>query len=700
MDIPVLRQDLRLLPGSRDEAGESGWLLYDPLRHQYFALTRSALLLLRLLPKITSLDDLKARLANDQAQVDEHDIEQFLGFLNDNFLSVGSDAAHVEKIAQAHKKRQNHWFMWLVHNYLFIKIPLIRPDGMLDNLLRMARPLASRPARLATYALGLYGVFALIWQWEQFVTTFDHFFNWQGLSYYFLALIGVKIAHELGHALVAKHHGLRVSSMGVALLVLFPVLYTDNTDAWRLTDQRKKLQIVLAGLTVELHIALLALFSWGILDAGPAKSAAFFLATTSIAGSLLVNLSPFMRFDGYYALADFLGMQNLQPRAFELARWQLRQWLFGLPENAPEPFPPGKHFFLVIYSFATWVYRLFLFIGIALLVYFMAFKLLGLFLFIVEIIWFILRPIYAEMKRWWAKRAMFSLNRPTLRSVFIFLLLSGLAFAPWRMSISTPAILESGKQIPIHLKEAAQISELRAENHQYVEAGAVLLVASQPSLEHDIDGTARRVRLLELQLRRYANSRDDLSNKLVTEQKLGEMQSRLSALMARRAELTLRAPAAGYLQLSRPLSVEQWVQPSEQLFFIFDKQNPQIVAFISEEQMHRVRRNSTATFIANDGIHETLRAHIATIEETAIESVTYYEMTSEHDGPIAVRQDASNGASRPEEAYYKALAHPITQSDSVDHNIIGELHIETAAYAPFNALWNGIAALLVRESGF
>ena len=700
MDIPVLRQDLRLLPGSRDEAGESGWLLYDPLRHQYFALTRSALLLLRLLPKITSLDDLKTQLASDQAQVDDHDIEQFLGFLNDNFLSVGSDAAHVTRIAQAHKKRQSHWFMWLVHNYLFIKIPLIRPDNMLDKLLRMTRPLASRPARLATYALGLYGVFALIWQWEQFVTTFDHFFNWQGLSYYLLALIGVKIAHEMGHALVAKHHNLRVSSMGVALLVLFPVLYTDNTDAWRLTDQRKKLQIVLAGLTVELHIALLALFSWGILDDGPAKSAAFFLATTSIAGSLLVNLSPFMRFDGYYALADFLGMQNLQPRAFELARWQLRQWLFGLPENAPEPFLPGKHFFLVIYSFATWIYRFFLFIGIALLVYFMAFKLLGLFLFIVEIIWFILRPIYAEMKRWWAKRAIFSFNRPTLRSVFIFLLLSGFAFAPWRMSISTPAILESGKQIPIHLKEAAQVAELRAENHQYVKAGAVLLVASQPSLEHDIESTARRTRLLELELRRYANSRDDLNNKLVTEQKLGEMQSRLSALMARRAELTLRAPAAGYLQLSRPISVGQWVQPSEQLFFIFDKQRPQIVAFISERQMHRISRDSAATFIANDGIQEKLRAHIATIEETAIESVTYYEMTSEHGGPIAVRQDASDGASRPEEAYYKALAHPMTQDENVNHNIIGELHIETAAYAPYNALWNSIAALLVRESSF
>ena len=74
---------------------------------------------------------------------------------------------------------------------------------------------------------------------ESFTTTFDYFFNLQGLIYFGLAMVAVKIAHELGHALVAKHYGLRVSSMGIALLVLFPVLYTDNTDAWRLTDQRK-----------------------------------------------------------------------------------------------------------------------------------------------------------------------------------------------------------------------------------------------------------------------------------------------------------------------------------------------------------------------------------------------------------------------------------------------------------------------------
>jgi hypothetical protein len=50
--------------------------------------------------------------------------------------------------------------------------------------------------------------------------------------------------------------------------------------------------------------------------------------------------------------------------------------------------------------------------------------------------------------------------------------------------------------------------------------------------------------------------------------------------------------------------------------------------------------------------------------------------------------------------YYKALARPASQGGIVNHNIVGELHIKTAPYAPLGALWNKVAALLVRESGF
>lgn len=698
MDIPLLRQDLRLLPGGKDEAGENEWLLYDPLRHQYFALSRTALVLLRYLPKITSLEELKGLLSKDDTAIEDHEIEQFLGFLRDNFLSVGSDMAHVEKISAAQKARQHHWFMWLVHNYLFIKIPLIRPDRFLSGLLAVFRPMASRVARIAIYTLGAYGVLSLFWQWESFITTFDYFFNLKGLFYFGLAMVAVKIAHELGHALVAKHHGLRVSSMGVALLVLFPVLYTDNTDAWRLTDQRKKLQIVMAGLMVELHIALIALFSWGVLDDGPARSVAFFLATTSIIGSLLVNLSPFMRFDGYYALADFLGMQNLQPRAFELARWQVRQWFFGLPENAPEPFPTNKHYFLVFYSFATWIYRFFLFLGIALLVYFFAFKLLGIFLFAVEIIWFIGRPIYAEMKRWWARRALFSLNRQTRRTLIFSFGVLLLAFAPWRTTITAPAIIESTLQSPIHLPDAARIASLTVENGQAVKKGALLLTAVSPALDHEIELAERKTRLLELEVRRYAASSENLRDKLVGEQRLAEAQSRLSGLLKRRNELKLRAPSSGIVQFSRHLAVGHWLEPAQQLFFVFEPRMSHVVSFVDEAQMHRVKAGAEARFIAHDGVHGRFATRLVGIDETAIEQLTYPELASTNGGVIAVH--AEENGDQTVDAYYKLHAELLTVPETINANIIGTLHIETAPYAPMGSLWRATSALLLRESGF
>ena len=99
----MLRQDLRLLPGGKDEAGESEWLLYDPLRHQYFALGRTALILLRLLPKTASIEELKSLLSKDNAQVEDYEIEQFLLFIRDNFLSIGSELLMLKR-SQLRKK--------------------------------------------------------------------------------------------------------------------------------------------------------------------------------------------------------------------------------------------------------------------------------------------------------------------------------------------------------------------------------------------------------------------------------------------------------------------------------------------------------------------------------------------------------------------------------------------------------------------
>ena len=48
----------------------------------------------------------------------------------------------------------------------------------------------------------------------------------------------------------------------------------------------------------------------------------------------------------------------------------------------------------------TWIYRLVVFLGIAVLVYAFFIKLVGILLFVVEIAWFVALPVFSELRAW------------------------------------------------------------------------------------------------------------------------------------------------------------------------------------------------------------------------------------------------------------------------------------------------------------
>ena len=138
------------------------------------------------------------------------------------------------------------------------------------------------------------------------------------------------------------------------------------------------------------------------------------------------------------------------------------------------------------------------------------------------------------------------MNRQTRRTVVGISILLILAFAPWQTSITAPALIESTLKAPVHLPNAAWLTSLYVTNGQAVKRGDPLISASNPELDHQIElSVERRTRLLELEVRRYATVFESLSNKLVSEQRLVEAQSRLNGLLQQRNELQLRAPSSG-----------------------------------------------------------------------------------------------------------------------------------------------------------
>ena len=190
---------------------------------------------------------------NTTAKTSEDDLRRLLQFLDDNDLIVDTSPEAARKLAKKKARGRQHWLMWLLKNYLFMRVPLLRPDRYLTVLLPLARPFFSRGFVLASLMAALIGLALAVRQWEAFVHTFLYFLSWEGAVYYAMALFLAKVLHELGHAFAAKLNGCRVPTMGVAFLILWPVLYTDVTDAWRLKSRRERLRIGAAGIGVELN---------------------------------------------------------------------------------------------------------------------------------------------------------------------------------------------------------------------------------------------------------------------------------------------------------------------------------------------------------------------------------------------------------------------------------------------------------------
>ncbi|CDL01234.1 putative peptidase family M50 (fragment) [Magnetospirillum gryphiswaldense MSR-1 v2] len=192
----------------------------------------------------------------------------------------------VDRLLALRDAAKTSWLTWALHHYLFFRIPLVRPDAWLSRALPLVAWMGSRAFRLCTLAALLLGLLMVGRQWDRFAATFVDHFSLSGLAAFGIALGFAKMAHELGHALVAKSYGCRVPTMGVAFLVLWPMLYTDVNDAWKLTDRRQRLMVGAAGILAEMTIAAWAVLAWGLLPEGTAKGMAFTLAVTTLFSSL------------------------------------------------------------------------------------------------------------------------------------------------------------------------------------------------------------------------------------------------------------------------------------------------------------------------------------------------------------------------------------------------------------------------------
>lgn len=110
--------------------------------------------------------------------------------------------------------------------------------------------------------------------------------------------------HEFGHAAALRYGGGKVRWMGVGLYLIYPVLYTDVTDSYRL-KRWARVRTDLGGFYFTL------LYSLGITALYAYTRQEYLLLFLLFADLDILNeFSPFVRFDGYWVFADLTGLPD------------------------------------------------------------------------------------------------------------------------------------------------------------------------------------------------------------------------------------------------------------------------------------------------------------------------------------------------------------------------------------------------------
>ena len=693
-----IRDDLNLYAASSTSGGCPAWTIHDPVRNKFFQIEWRVFEVLRRWDKGTAERVSKAVNLETTLSISADFVKQIEVFLFSHQLCRVEDLNSTNFVANTRHMNLAVWAKWLLHHYLFFRIPLIKPDKFLTNTLPYLSFLYSRYMFwVLCFALFL-GLFLVAKQWDVFLAEFVDLFSIRGLVFFGFTLILVKILHELGHAYTAKLYGCRVPTMGVAFLVLWPMFYTDTNESWKLSSRQKRLHIAAAGVIVELSIAVFATLAWSFCPPGVFREAIFMAATTTWISSVLINASPFMRFDGYYLLSDFWRIPNLHERSFEIARWWVRAKLFDLDEPPKEKFEFKKRNLLIIFAFCVWIYRLFLFVGIAILVYSFFTKVIGLFLFIVEIWWFILRPLCLEFSEWSKrKKAIFSRNRVWFVTL-LFIASMSFLFVPWRSSITTHGVIESRPYNVVYSQYGGRLEVLPIKEGQYIEKGQLIAKLSNPKYSFDYVKTFNQI-LIQKELQKLASIDPGLrSEKSVITSKIVRLETELSAAREKISALSIYSPISGQVtDVTRGLSPLQWLGNGQRLAAIKGDSWFAITGYIFEEDIERTHKDGTCKFSLLNKLGKAFDCKIVNIAHSVEEILQDQVFASKFGGNISTRN--INSQMVPDKAIYKVTAKLLGKNVYINQEALGILRLEADSKNVIERFWRWGLGVIIRESG-
>lgn len=590
----VANQRLYLRPGLRIRRqsfrGQSWFVLENPLSNQFFRLRPVAYeFVARLRPDRTVEEVWKECLNHfpDEAPGQEAVI-QLLSQLYHASLLQYSMAEDARQLFQRYEKTRQRETRSRLLNIMFMRFPLLDPDRFLVRTLPAIGKLISPLGALIWMAVIAAAIKVGIDHFSELWAQGQGLLAPGNLVLLYAAIIVTKTCHEFGHAYFCRRFGGEVHVLGIMLLIFTPIPYMDATSSWGFRSRWQRMLVGGAGMIVELFIAALAMFVWANTGQGVVHSLAYNMMFVASVSTLIFNLNPLLRFDGYYMLSDLLEIPNLHQRALRQLKHGVERYVFGVKQSQSPAQSRSEAGWLACFGITSGLYRIFVFASILLFVA-DQYLLLGLLMAVVCSVSWIVTPLYKLVSylassprlartRWRAIGAAMAL----LSGVFVLF-----QFIPLPHHFRAPGVLNAREWTHVVNESAGVVSEISAKPGSRVAPGQALILLKNPQLTIEWEGA--RARIEEIQARILQARQAAAPNLKPLNRLLESAQLNVKRLEADLAALTIRARQDGVWIAPRlEESIGRWIDQGTDLGLVVDSSEFQFLAPVGQEDGDRL----------------------------------------------------------------------------------------------------------------
>jgi putative peptide zinc metalloprotease protein len=594
--------------------GESWYVLNDVVTGRVHRFTPQTYYLLARMDGTRTLEEIWSealeRLGDDAPTQDE--LIRLVGQLHAVDVIQCDIPPETAELVERRGKEQRQKLIARFGSPLFMRFPLWDPDAFLERHLSLVKALWRWPAAMLWALLVVPALALAAMHWSELTENLaDRVLSTGNLLVLWLVFPVIKALHEMGHAVATKARGGEVHEMGLMLLVFTPVPYVDSTSANAFRSKWDRALVGAAGMLVETAIAAVAMLLWIVLEPGLARAICFNVMLIAGVSTIVFNLNPLLRFDGYYILGDLLEIPNLAARSKRfLVEWSDRR-LFRATVRQPMLLAPGEAKWLALYQPLSSAYRLVVMVSIALFLanrFFFVGVALAIWALVQGLLWPLVKGAQHVLSS--ASLAQRRDRAVTLTGGALAALAIVLFLVPAPSRVMTEGVVWPPEDAQLRALSNGFVEQVRLAPGTTVTAGQTVLTLHHPELETDVEVQAARVEAAEAELSRVLFT--DQAQAALARDALEAERAALDRVLDElgRQQIATRRP--GTLELARVADMPgRHVRNGELLGYVSQGENRTVRIVVPQQDIERVRDGVRGVSVRlSPHVGQTLRARV------------------------------------------------------------------------------------------